>query len=75
MAGAGLRPCPVIGHGGGASQETPGPHPELVTPTALAAMEAVEEQADQGLAEVGVQERGKGPTSGWQGWTTEDRSA
>ena len=70
-----LRPCPVIGRDDGAPREAPGPRPKLVVPTTSAAMKAVEEQADQGLAEVGVQERGKGPTSGWQGWAAEGRSA
>ena len=64
-AAAGLRPCLVIGRDGGAPQETPGPRAKLVVaPTASAAMEAVEEQAGQGLAEAGDQERGEGPTSG-----------
>ena len=55
-AAAGLRPCPVIDRGDGASREAPGPRPKLVAPTASAAMEAVEEQAGKRLAEAGGQE-------------------
>ena len=60
-----LRPCPVIGRDDGAPREAPGPRPKLVAPTASAVMEAVEEQAGQGLAEADGQERGEGPRSGW----------
>ena len=72
---AGLPPYPVIGRGSGAPREVPGPRPNLAAPTATADMEAVGEQAGQGLAEAGGQERGEGPTSRWQGVAAEDGSA